>query len=130
VPGLPRPYYLLGVLEYGVPMTTLHDEDAVLARRALGSLLRASDPSALKRLVTAMRASRGCIRAASAALGLGHEQTLYSIAKDTPAVREVLHREGFGRTGTMAYRRGERPTPRGKRAPQKKVRKRGRPGSL
>lgn len=70
--------------------------------KRIGLALRASDPASLRRLVRTMRAQDGCLRATAAALGM-HEQTLYSIAKDTPRVRRILAKEGIGRAGVRAY---------------------------
>lgn len=85
-------------------------KQALLARRAFSAALRAADPTAMAVLKRVMRQHRGCVRATAHALGF-HEQGVWTIARSTPAVRELLRREGYGRSGNMAYRYG-RPQPK------------------
>jgi hypothetical protein len=73
-------------------------------RRAYVAALRASDVPSLESLARALRSERGCIRATARALGIP-EQTLWSVARDVPAVRRVLAEGGIGRAGVARYRR-------------------------
>ncbi len=74
-------------------------------RSAFLAALRAGDAPSLKSLRRALRANRGSVRATAGALGIP-EQTLWSVARDVPAVRQLLKSEGIGRSGVMRYRLG------------------------
>jgi hypothetical protein len=72
-------------------------------RRAFVAALRACDRASLTALGRALRAQGGCVRETALALGMP-EQTLWSVARDVPAVRQVLAAGSIGRAGVMRYR--------------------------
>lgn len=77
--------------------------------RVLAALLRAGDRSTLQRLERALKASRGSVSDAAAALGLPIS-TLYDLRRDVPAVREVMEAHAMGRAGAQARATAARKT--------------------
>src|SRR5690606_19312191 len=75
--------------------------DMSTSSRVLAALLRAGDRSTLQRLERALKASRGSVSDAAAALGLP-VSTLYALRRAVPAAREVLEAHAMGRSGAQA----------------------------
>lgn len=72
-------------------------------RYAYLSALRAQDRRTLTSFARVLKRNGGCVRETAKALGIP-EQTLWSVARDVPAVRRLISEGGIGRRGVMRYR--------------------------
>lgn len=77
-----------------------------LTPRQLGTLLRLGDRRTVRRVVRALEATQGDVRAAATRLGLPREETLHEWLSSVPALADAP------RAGLEAARRASRKSPK------------------